>query len=109
MRTIALVLALAAAAADVSPKRARPIPVETLGNAFARLGDAEDGGLTVSLWHNQTLDRDETWHQAENGEWFLKVRDGLYLLTECIEGGYRTAPKTQLVRRDGVWTRVTLR
>ncbi len=105
-----LVLTLAAgAAADVSPKRAKPLPVETLGNAFVRLGDGVDAGLTVSLWRNSTLERDETWHQAEGGDWFLKSRDGLYLLTECVDGGYRTVPKTHLVLRDGTWTRITTR
>ncbi len=110
MRTILAVLALAAvAAADVSPKRAKPVPVETLGNQFTRLGDAEDRGLVVSLWRNNTLERDETWHQGESGQWFLKVKDGHYLLTESVEGGWRTLPREQLVWRDGAWTRVTLR
>ncbi len=95
---------------DVSPRPCDPfIAVEALGKAFARVKDGDDRGLAVGVWANSTLDRDETWHQEPGGEWFLRARDGIYVLAISDTDGWRTVPSERLVWRGGAWKRVSLK
>jgi hypothetical protein len=98
------------AAADVSPRRKAPLPpVEKLGNQFTHVDSIDDAGLAAGVWRNHTLDRDETWHQEPGGEWFLKLKDGAYVLAEHVDGQWRTVPKERLVLKVGAWERVRLK
>lgn len=96
--------------ADVTPRDGEPvIPVEKLGSHFQSKGSEEDRGLKVSVWWNATLERDERWHCTDKGEWFLRVRPGIFVLAEHEpEGGWTTRPAERLVWRDKKWKRITV-
>ncbi len=103
-------LLLVAALLDVSPKPSDPfIAVEALGKAFAHQKDGEDRGLSVGTWTNTTLNRDETWHQEPGGEWFIRARDGIYVLAVSDADGWRAVPSERLVWRGGEWKKVKRR
>jgi len=91
---------------DYHPK----IVAERLGSAFSSAGDEEDRGLAVSIWRNGTLQRDERWHLTEKGEWFLRARDGVYVLAavDTESGGWVTQPTERLVWRGTCWRRITV-
>jgi hypothetical protein len=94
---------------DVMPRGLDPvIPVEKLGSSFQSKGPEEDRGLKVGVWWNNTLERDERWHCTEKGEWFLRVRPGIFVLTGTGEGGWLTRPTERLVWRDKAWRRITV-
>jgi hypothetical protein len=98
--------------ADISPKGPDPaLPVEKLGNRFESKGGEKDGGMSVSVWTNLTLRRDERWHHSAQEEWFVRVRAGLYVLAvhEPKEGGWVTCPAERIVWRDRAWRRITVR
>ena len=96
--------------ADVTPKGVFDpvIPVEKLGGSFQSKGPEEDRGLKVGVWWNNTLERDERWHCTEKGEWFLRARPGIFVLTGTGEGGWMTKPSERIVWRDKKWQRITV-
>jgi len=108
----ALLLALAGALfADATPRGADDpvLPVEKLGRHFQSKGHEEDRGLKVSVWRNETLDRDERWHCNDDGEWFYQARPGIFVLTDPKgEGGWTTLPLERLVWRYKAWRRISL-
>jgi len=108
-----LLAAAAIAAADTSkPRPPNPaIAVERLGNTFTPLGSEEDQGLAAQKYRNNTLERDELWHLAADGRWFLRARPGVYVLGvydgEHVE--WKTDPSVRLVLQGGAWKAITLR
>lgn len=81
---------------------------ENLGGRWTPLENVTDLGLRAQRFRNQTLNRVETWHQAESGEWFLRVKDGLYVLAAPTDSGpWETRPTVQLQYRDGAWVRAS--
>jgi hypothetical protein len=108
----ALLLALAGTLfADATPQRIDDpvLPVEKLGRHFQSKGAEEDRGIRVSIWRNETLDRDERWHCNDNGEWFYRARPGIFVLTgNEPEGGWTTRPLERLVWRYKAWRRISL-
>jgi len=96
---------------DVTPKGGEPaIAPERLGSEFTAKGDETDHGLAVSVWRNNTLNRDERWHYTEKGEWFLRARECTYVLAEIDtdKGGWKTRPSERLVWRRSAWRRITV-
>src|SRR5262245_56125883 len=108
----AILLAYLALLGDITPKGLDPsLAVEKLGNRFQSKGAEEDAGMKVSVWTNQTLERDERWHYSDQEEWFVRVRPGLYVLAthEPKEGGWITCPTERIVWRDRAWRRITVK
>jgi hypothetical protein len=106
-----LALLLVLAAFDVTPKGGEPeIAPERLGSNFSPKGDEADRGLAVSVWRNNTLNREERWHYTEKGEWFLRARDGVFVLAEIDsdKGEWKTRPSERLVWRRKAWSRITV-
>lgn len=110
LRALVLLAAWLPVLPDITPKgNADPvIEVEKLGGSFQSKGPEEDRGLKVSAWWNNTLERDERWHCTENGEWFLRAKPGIYVLTGTEAGGWVTRPLERIVYRDGKWRRISL-
>lgn len=90
-------------------RRAEPsVPVEKLGRAWIVKETDQDRGLPVTRYFNQGLSRDELWHQAPDGAWFLRVRENLYVLgVPAANGAWETRPTDRLVLRRGEWKRIT--
>ena len=106
-----LAFLLLLAAFDITPKGGEPtIAPEQLGSNFSPKGDETDRGLAVQVWRNNTLNRDERWHYTEKGEWFLRARDGVYVLAEMDteKGVWKTRPSERLVWRNKTWRRITV-
>jgi len=106
-----LALLLVIAAFDVTPRGGEPkIPAEELGANFSPKGDETDRGLALQVWRNNTLNRDERWHYTEQGEWFLRARDGVLVLAEMDseKGVWKTRPSERLVWRCKAWRRITV-
>lgn len=110
LRALAFFLAALPFCPDVTPKYTNDpvLAVEKLGNSFQSKGPEEDRGLKVSVWWNNTLERDERWHCTEAGEWFLRARPGIFVLTGTSESGWVTKPLERIVYRDRKWRRITL-
>ncbi len=108
-----LLLAGAFASADTSkPRSPHPaLAVERLGNAFTQIEAVEDQGLSAQKYRNNTLERDELWHLAEDGRWFLRARPGLYVMGvyDAEKSEWKTDPSVRLVLQGGAWKRVNLR
>jgi hypothetical protein len=100
------ILLLALIAVDAAPKSLAPERPERLGSAFTWGEIVNDEGLPAQVYRNETLKRDETWHQTEAGEWFVKARDRVYVLAVREDDGWVTKPSERLERRDGLWKRV---
>ena len=94
--------------ADVMPQG--ELAVEALGNNFEPIGEEADRGLKVGVWKNVTLKREERWHLAAQGEWFLRVRTGIYILAthDPKAGGWFTNPLERMLWKDDKWNRVSL-
>lgn len=106
-----LALLLVLAAFDVTPRGGEaPIAPEQLGSNFSPKGDDADRGLALSVWRNNALNRDERWHYTEQGEWFLRARDGVYVLAEMDseKGVWKTRPSERLVWRGKAWRRIAV-
>ena len=108
MKLVALILLLFACDATPKGDNFPKIAVERLGSGFTSAGEEEDRGLAVSVWRNTTLMRDERWHLTEKGEWFLRARDGIYVLAaiDTESGGWVTQPSERLVWRGTAWRRI---
>jgi hypothetical protein len=94
--------------ADVMPRG--ELAIEALGNSFEPIGDEVDRGLKVGVWRNVKLKREERWHLSEPGEWFLRVRSGLYILAthDPKAGGWFTNPLERLEWDGKAWRRGSL-
>lgn len=106
-----LALLLALAAFDITPRGGEPpIVPEELGSSFSPKGDETDRELALQVWRNNTLNRDERWHYTEKGEWFLRAREGTYVLAEIDidKGVWKTRPSERLVWRGKAWRRITV-
>jgi hypothetical protein len=110
LRALFLLVAWIPVCPDITPKGTfNPfIAVEKLGGSFQSKGPEEDRGLKVGVWWNNTLERDERWHCTEAGEWFLRARPGIFVLTGTAEGGWVTRPQERIVYRDKKWQRITV-
>lgn len=102
-----LAILLGFLAFDTSGRREPVLQSEDLGDAWTAGTVGEDRGLSVQEYYNRTLRRSETWHQSAGQEWFVKTRDGLYVLgVQEPSGRWRTHPSIRLVRRVEAWRRV---
>ena len=110
LRALFLLLAWIPVCPDITPKGTSDplIAVEKLGGSFQSKGPEEDRGLKVGVWWNNTLEREERWHCTEAGEWFLRAKPGIFVLTGTDVGGWVTRPQERVVYRDKKWQRITL-
>lgn len=92
---------------DTSGKRDLPIRPENLGRQWTAGAPGEDAGLRVQAYFNHQVNRDEAWHQTAEGEWFIRIRPGLYVNARAgADGNWTTRPSERLVLRGGRWTRL---
>jgi hypothetical protein len=101
-------LVLVADSSGIGPRWVSDFPSEHLGNSYSYVGTAQDLGLEVEIWRNELLDRQEHWYKRSGDEFFLRVKDGLYVLGLHTGGEWKTVPSVRLVHRDGSWKKLTL-
>jgi len=107
---MAFVLLLITVWADTG-RRAEPrLTIEKLGRSWTAGQTSVDGDLAIQRFQNLELRREEIWHQASDGKWFLQVRERLYVLgVQCPDGSWETRPTERIVHRGGTWKRIQVR
>ncbi|GEM_PF-6907563 len=101
-----MILILTALLLDTSGRREPALRAETLGRTWIPQEVGSDRGLDFRVYLNQTLNRRELWHLAADGVWFLRVRDGVYVLAqEGARGIWETQPKERILWRADRWVR----